>query len=84
MELSGDIKFFYTNVRIPQLGFATIDSMYDARYAPDPTFTSAEIVAQFKAYVATLDQSYWDVFTKATCEDQDTYSQHQSICDKLP
>ncbi|MCP4392685.1 MAG: hypothetical protein GY804_00165 [Alphaproteobacteria bacterium] len=65
-------------------GFATIVNMYDALYAPDPTFTTAEIVDEFRLHVEGFDDSYWSNFTKAICEDQDTYTQHQSICDQLP
>lgn len=64
-------------------GYDSISAMFDARFPPDPTYTTDEIIIEFLQHVMSLPSTYWDSITKAKCESMDIYDQHQYICDKI-
>lgn len=66
------------------VGYANINSMYDAKYPGEASYTTAELIEGFKARVNQPDlNSYWENFSKADCLAQDTFNKHTSICEKL-
>lgn len=65
-------------------GFTNINSMFDARFEDEDTFTTQELIERIRLHVVGLDMSYWNSFTRSSCNAMDTHGAHTDICNKLP